>query len=127
MDINYNKKYVEAKEKIAVLLKGKKGPSSPLNSSERIPPGQHLEKDRFPVLDLGIKPPFDAKTWRLRVDGELDKEILLSYQDLLAIPSTTLTCDFHCVTRWTKLDVTWKGVLWKDFLKISRPKILGNF
>lgn len=32
-----------------------------------------------------------------------------------------MTADFHCVTRWSKLDVKWKGVNWKYFLKIVKP------
>ena len=32
--------------------------------------------------------------------------------------------DIHCVTRWSKLDTTWSGVSWRDFvntLEISFP------
>ena len=41
----------------------------------------------------------------------LIEEKTFSWQDLLALPQTTLTKDFHCVTHWSKLDVTWTGVL----------------
>ncbi len=39
------------------------------------------------------------------------------------MPQTTLSKDFHCVTHWSKLDVTWTGVLNTDFLKtLEAPK-----
>ena len=102
----YNQSYIEGKERIARLLRGKK---SPQGDNRRIPRGQ-VETKKFPVLDLGVKPDFDPKTWRLRVYGLVEKEQLFSYRDVLQMPSTLMTADFHCVTHWTKLDVKWKGV-----------------
>ena len=36
--------------------------------NDRVPPGQHLVSG-FPVLHVGPVPPFDPKTWRLRISG----------------------------------------------------------
>ena len=33
-----------------------------------------------------------------------------TWDELLALPAETFTVDIHCVTKWTKLDTTWKGV-----------------
>ncbi len=33
------------------------------------------------------------------------------------MPQSEFTADFHCVTTWSKLDVTWRGVKVTDFLK----------
>jgi len=33
-----------------------------------------------------------------------------SWTELLALPSSTVTVDIHCVTKWSKLDTRWKGI-----------------
>ena len=35
----------------------------------------------------------------------------------MALPAKTQTVDIHCVTRWSKLDTTWTGVPWREFLR----------
>jgi DMSO/TMAO reductase YedYZ molybdopterin-dependent catalytic subunit len=39
------------------------------------------------------------------------------------MPQTTVTCDIHCVTRWSKLDTTWTGVRFRDFLATIEQRI----
>lgn len=120
--MEYNEAFIAGKQKLARILKGKKGASS----DPRIPPGQTVTKG-FPVLDLGVKPDFDPATWRLHVYGLVEKELSLTYQDILAMPATALTKDFHCVTRWSKLDVTWKGVSFRDVVAAVKPKPAWRF
>jgi len=81
----------------------------------RLPPGQSLTLD-FPVLHYGGVPRFNEATWDLRVFGEVEKEMRWTWKEFQQIPTTKLTVDIHCVTRWSKLDTTWSGVLWRDFL-----------
>ncbi len=33
-----------------------------------------------------------------------------TWEELIALPSETPTVDIHCVTKWSKLDTSWKGV-----------------
>ena len=82
----------------------KKDPDNP-----KVPPGQAVT-ERFPVLTYGPTPRIEAEDLELRIFG-LVEEKTLTWQDLLALPQTTLTRDFHCVTHWSKLDVTWTGTL----------------
>ena len=85
--------------------------------SDRIPPGQHLANG-FPVLTYGQTPTVDPKDWQLTIRGAIEGDaVTLSYDDLLALPQETFTADFHCVTRWSKLDVCWTGVKLSDLLK----------
>ncbi len=86
--------------------------STPTN---RTPPGQYLTNG-FPVLTYGETPALTRKTWELRVWG-LVKEATFTFADLLAMPQHQFTQDFHCVTRWSKLDVQWTGVRMVDFVK----------
>jgi DMSO/TMAO reductase YedYZ molybdopterin-dependent catalytic subunit len=75
----------------------------------RIPPGQYQTLD-FPVLSAGPTPHVDTATWSLAIDGAVDEPVTWSWDELLALPSETFTVDIHCVTKWSKLDTTWKGV-----------------
>jgi DMSO/TMAO reductase YedYZ molybdopterin-dependent catalytic subunit len=82
----------------------------------RVPPGQFVT-ERFPVLHYGSVPQVDLDTWDFRVFGLLEQTLQLSWEQFRSLPETTLTTDIHCVTRWSKLDTTWSGVLWRDFLR----------
>ncbi len=84
--------------------------------SERVPPGQYLTKG-FPIMTYGQTPHIDPSKWQLRVWG-LVAEKTLSWADLMALPQHEFTADFHCVTRWSKLDVSWKGVKVSDLMTL---------
>ncbi|NOX63933.1 MAG: sulfite oxidase-like oxidoreductase [Chloroflexi bacterium] len=83
---------------------------------ERVPPGQFVT-DRFPVLHHGPVPHIDLETWSFRVFGRVAAPLTLDWPRFRSLPETTLTRDIHCVTRWSKLDTTWSGALWRDFLR----------
>lgn len=91
-----------------------------MSKNPRLPPGQHLVQN-FPVLDLGFQPDFNEKNWRLKVYGMVKEPKTLTYQDILNMPKTYLTADFHCVTSWSRFDIKWSGVKFLDFLKIVKP------
>ena len=82
---------------------------------ERVPPGQHLAKG-FPVLTYGATPTVELGTWELRVWG-LATPKTFTWDDLMAMPQSSFTADFHCVTTWSKLDVQWTGVKVTDFMQ----------
>ncbi len=82
---------------------------------DRVPPGQHLAKG-FPVLTYGETPEIDPATWQLRVWG-LAEPRTFTWADLMALPQTEFTADFHCVTTWSKLDVQWVGIKVTDFMQ----------
>ncbi len=87
----------------------------------RLPPGQSLTQ-KFPVLTYGPNPPFDPATWDLRVFGDVEKEMRWSWEEFLALPTTTIKTDIHCVTRWSKFDTTWEGVLFRDLVNLVGVK-----
>ncbi len=91
----------------------------------RVPPGQYLT-ERFPVLSVGPNPKYDLSTWDLSVFGEVDREVKLSWDEVMALPQRDVTLDIHCVTRWSKLDTTWTGVAVKDVLDIAQPRPTGK-
>lgn len=82
--------------------------------ADRVPPGQHLAKG-FPVLTYGSTPAIATTDWQLTVSG-LTTAKTFTWDDLMAMPQSKFTADFHCVTTWSKLDVQWRGVRVTDFL-----------
>jgi DMSO/TMAO reductase YedYZ molybdopterin-dependent catalytic subunit len=85
------------------------------DNNDRVPPGQYLAKG-FPVLTYGETPQVSRETWQFRVWG-LAKERTFTWSDFMNLPQNEFTADFHCVTRWSKLDVKWIGVKVIDFMK----------
>jgi DMSO/TMAO reductase YedYZ molybdopterin-dependent catalytic subunit len=84
----------------------------------RLPPGQYLT-DRFPVLHVGEVPSYEPGEWNLSIGGLVDKPYVLSFEELTALPSITLTTDIHCVTKWSKFDTVWRGVRVRDLLDVA--------
>ncbi len=84
--------------------------------SDRVPPGQHLTNG-FPVLTYGPTPQVQQGAWALRLWGLVEPELSLSWDNILALPQNDFTADFHCVTRWSKLDVQWTGVKVPDLMQ----------
>ena len=89
--------------------------------SDRIPPGQY-QTDKFPVLSLTAPPPFDPRTWRLTVSGLVEKPVSWSWDELLQLPAVELDADFHCVTRWSRLDNVWTGILATTIRELVQPR-----
>jgi DMSO/TMAO reductase YedYZ molybdopterin-dependent catalytic subunit len=92
----------------------------------RLPPGQYLT-EKWPVLHAGTVPQSDLATWDLNVDGEVEEPLTLSYDEILALPQTTITTDIHCVTRWSRFDTSFTGVHWRELAKLVRPKSTARF
>ncbi len=90
------------------------------NANERVPVGQTLVTD-FPVLDLGVRPEITLEHWKLRVYGLVENEISLDWDAFLKLPQVEDISDFHCVTRWSQLDLNWEGVRARDILALAKP------
>ena len=82
----------------------------------RVPPGQYVTRD-FPVLSAGPTPDIPLEQWRFTISGSVDKPVTWAWQEFVALPTEDVTVDIHCVTKWTKLDTTWKGVSVDTLLK----------
>ncbi len=93
---------------------------------DRLPPGQYAT-EKWPVLHYGSVPKFSPTTWDLRVWGLVDNPIRLNYDEFRALPTKKVQRDIHCVTRWSKLDMTWEGVPLKHVLDLARPKPEARF
>ena len=89
-------------------------------SEGRLPPGQSLTL-KWPVLHYASVPRFDESTWDFKISGEVAAPADLSWKEFLALPQAEVTSDFHCVTRWSRLDNRWTGVRFNEVLKLVQP------
>ena len=92
----------------------------------RLPPGQYLT-DKWPVLHAGGIPDTDLATWTFEVTGEVETPLSLSWDKLLRLPAVEVTQDIHCVTRWSKFDLTFKGVPWSAVKSLVGQKPGARF
>jgi DMSO/TMAO reductase YedYZ molybdopterin-dependent catalytic subunit len=133
-DSGYNPKMLAAKAKLLERFRreGEAFQPSTLTTTPaeraamRVPPGQHLTKG-FPILDLGVRPSLAPENWRLKVWGEVENPVELSWNDFQNLPRVRQTSDFHCVTTWSKLDVQWGGVRFHDLVALVEPKETARF
>jgi DMSO/TMAO reductase YedYZ molybdopterin-dependent catalytic subunit len=86
-------------------FRGRRGPTD----DARLPPGQYLEGG-FPILSAGPTPRTPLSEWDFTLVGEIDEPLRWNRDEFLALPSEEVTRDIHCVTKWSKLGTTWRGV-----------------
>ena len=87
---------------------------------DRLPPGQRLTTG-WPILHYGGIPKFDRATWRFQIVGLVDHDVSLTYDEFRALPNSTVHCDIHCVTQWSKFDNDFTGVKFTDVLQLVQP------
>ena len=92
---------------MAIVSRGFSGRGRPAGAD--LPPGQFLTED-FPVLSAGATPRIDTDEWEFTIRTETGEKHTWDWAQLLALPNEDVTTDIHCVTRWSKLGTTWRGV-----------------
>jgi DMSO/TMAO reductase YedYZ molybdopterin-dependent catalytic subunit len=87
---------------------------------ERLPPGQSPTV-KWPVLTVGGTPQVSTEEWRLFIDGAVQEPYVLDWEALRAEPATDWSGDIHCVTRWSKFGMDWRGVDVRTLIERARP------
>lgn len=82
----------------------------------RLPPGQSLTL-KWPVLHAGSVPRFDPETWDFRIFGLVESPLRFSWEEFSKLLQSEVLADMHCVTRWSRFDNRWKGVLAADLMR----------
>jgi DMSO/TMAO reductase YedYZ molybdopterin-dependent catalytic subunit len=77
--------------------------------SPDLPPGQYLAHD-FPVLSAGPTPKIPLDRWHFSIVTETGEKRTWDWAEFTALPAEEFTVDIHCVTKWSKLGTSWKGV-----------------
>jgi DMSO/TMAO reductase YedYZ molybdopterin-dependent catalytic subunit len=72
---------------------------------------------RFRIYSVTSDMPDQSRqAYRLTVKGLVDRETVLTFDDLTAMPKTHLVRDFQCVTGWRVPQVRWAGVRLRDVM-----------
>lgn len=84
----------------------------------QLPPEQY-ESKKWPVLDLGLQPHIPTDKWRLVVDGKCDNRLVLDWDDFMDLEQVEDTSDFHCVTKWSRMNMVWQGVRFAELAAMA--------
>ena len=96
---------------------GKRRPERP----DRLPPGQYDTGTDWPVLTAEAMPDLAPEDWTITVDGLVERPHTWTWREAHALPGSTYFGDIHCVTSWSKLDVTFGGLSVDELLGIAGP------
>src|SRR5438874_11147706 len=88
---------------------GRRSSRGPEAVASPIPPGQYITRDS-PVLSAGPTPRTPLEQWTFTIQGLVKQPLSWSWQEFQALPARDWTVDISCVTKWTKLDMHWRGV-----------------
>ena len=66
--------------------------------------------------DVGMGDDFDAANWRLKIARKPGDTLVLTMDDIRALPKTEIVFDFKCVEGWSQV-THWGGVRFSDFLQ----------
>ena len=88
---------------------GRRTQEGPGATRDRIPPGQYQTRD-FPVLSAGPTPRTPLDRWSFTIEGLVRQPVTWTWSELMALPNREWVVDISCVTKWTKLDMRWRGV-----------------
>ncbi len=91
---------------------------------DNVPPGQYVTHD-FPVLTAGPTESVPTDRWQLTVtDGTATGTF--DWAGLHAFGLQPLTTDIHCVTHWSKLGTSWRGVPIPTLLEAAGAAIVSG-
>ena len=102
-------------------------PKEQNNKSKVLPPNQRPIKQLLrwgkdhPTIG-GTVPKIDLKTYTLTINGEVENPLKLKWEDILKLPKTKSTSDFHCVETWSVLNLKWEGIKFKQIITLVKPK-----
>ena len=87
----------------------------------RLPPGQYAESG-WPVLTAGPTPDEPTSKWSFRVDGMVAQPQEWSWEGFAQLEFESIPCDIHCVTKWSKLGINFRGVSVDILLAQAQPR-----
>ncbi len=87
----------------------------------RLPPGQYDAGTTWPVLNAEVTPRLDTATWTFAIDGLVERPTTWTWEEMHALPSSSYAGAIHCVTTWSKFDMTFAGVSVDALLAAAGP------
>jgi DMSO/TMAO reductase YedYZ molybdopterin-dependent catalytic subunit len=86
--------------------------------AKRLPPGQSLTR-KWPVLDASGPPSIDLTHLTLSLKGLISTPREWDWSAFNQLPRVRVLSDFHCVTKWSRLDNQWEGVSTKELVSLA--------
>ena len=93
---------------------------TPAEFADRLPPGQYYERG-FPVLTAGPTPAVALEEWVFRIDGMVAEKREWTWSEFGELEFEDVPCDIHCVTKWSKLGTSFRGVSVDTLLGAAKP------
>jgi DMSO/TMAO reductase YedYZ molybdopterin-dependent catalytic subunit len=90
--------------------------------SRPLPPGQYDTGRSWPVLTAEPTPKLPTATWSFAVEGLVEQPSKWNWEEIRAMPSSAYQGAIHCVTTWSKFDMTFDGVSVDTLLAAARPQ-----
>ena len=88
---------------------------------EGLPPGQYDVGSGWPVLTAEVTPRIVPEKWTMSVDGLVANPSTWTWDEMHQLPQSEYRGDIHCVTTWSKFDVTFGGVSVDVLLDLASP------
>ncbi|MBC7969884.1 MAG: molybdopterin-dependent oxidoreductase, partial [Verrucomicrobia bacterium] len=77
--------------------------------------------EKLLINTFDFTPNIDPATFRLTIDGEINRPMQLSLADLQKMPLTSMNIQHVCVEGWAAI-VQWNGVRLRDLVALAQPK-----
>jgi DMSO/TMAO reductase YedYZ molybdopterin-dependent catalytic subunit len=87
----------------------------------RLPPGQYDAGDQWPVLNAEVTPKLSTDDWTFRIEGLVEQPTTWTWDEIHALAPSRYEGAIHCVTTWSKFDMTFDGVSVDTLLAAARP------
>ena len=87
----------------------------------RLPPGQYDAGTQWPVLNAEVTPHLATDTWSFRIEGLVEQPVSWTWDEIHALEPSRYEGAIHCVTTWSKFDMTFDGVSVDTLLAAARP------
>jgi DMSO/TMAO reductase YedYZ molybdopterin-dependent catalytic subunit len=81
----------------------------------------------WPILTAEATPNLDRDSWTLSVDGLVENPTTWTWAQVEQMPRSSYIGDIHCVTTWSKFDVTFGGISVDDLLAAAEPQPEARF
>jgi DMSO/TMAO reductase YedYZ molybdopterin-dependent catalytic subunit len=88
----------------------------------RLPPGQYDVGRDWPVLTAEATPKLSTDKWTFTIDGLVENKVSWTWAEIMALPPSEFMGDIHCVTTWSKLGVSFRGVSVDTLLAAAQPQ-----
>lgn len=98
-----------------------------MNPSPLLPPGQQrVARHKWPLVGerQSLPPPAE---WTVELGGCVARPLRLTLAQLANLRQTRLDVDIHCVTRWSRPQTPFEGVLLADALAVAEPLPSAQF